>query len=98
MAFGEVAGASTLWQVARNFSALLQLVNAGNVGVKRGAWAGVGAAADTALGQSFGGHAFKLRLLCLVPAHQRFEDLAFGSQPPATVGAPVMCLAGPWLG
>lgn len=67
--FGQVSAQTSQWEVARNFSALLQLVNAGNVGVQRGPWPG----ADSATHLQGTGHSFRLRLLCLAPAHQRLQ-------------------------
>ncbi|KAK9815026.1 hypothetical protein WJX73_005192 [Symbiochloris irregularis] len=84
MSFDQIAGAPASWQVARNFSALLQLVNAGNVGIVKGPEDSVSADADAGSGQPLEDPPFRLRLLCLVPADQCFKDLAFASQQPAT--------------
>ena len=100
VAFDQVAGGLEQWEVARNFSAMLQLVNAGNIGVDRGPWedANTGDASSAASLAHPGGHPFTLRLLCLAPASQRLagfkapslqhSQVRFGCMPvmPGTTG------------
>jgi hypothetical protein len=63
-------------QVSRLFSALLQLVNNGNVVLLRGSAAADDSVADGGPGQPFGGprQRFELRLASLHRPHHQFDD------------------------
>lgn len=72
--FAQVAGEGSQWQVARNFSALLQLVNAGNIAVERGPWASLEHRQGSLTSAVVQGHSFRMRLLCLVPPNHHLAE------------------------
>ena len=85
--FGEVAGAAAQWKVARNFSAVLQLVNAGNVGIERGPWMSHRSSHAMSSHDDVG-HSFMLRLLCLAPVTHGLANFKAPSLVQAQVSHP----------